>query len=219
MVFLDRSEAGRLLGARLSPYANREDILVLALPRGGVPVGLEVARALNAPLDVFVVRKLGAPGQEELAIGAISSGGVRLLNRETIRALGISRGQVEAITQREARELERRERLYRGNHDAPEMRGKTVLVVDDGLATGLTMRAAIQALRQKEPKEIIAAVPVASSSACREVEKEADAVICLSTPPEFLALGQWYRNFSQVGDAAVHEMLDRARIHNADNPS
>jgi len=219
MVFLDRSEAGRLLGARLSPYANREDILVLALPRGGVPVGLEVARALNAPLDVFVVRKLGAPGQEELAIGAISSGGVRLLNQATIHALGISRGQVEAITQREAQELERRERLYRGNRDAPEMRGKTVLVVDDGLATGLTMRAAIQALRQKEPKEIIAAVPVASSSACREVEKEADAVICLSTPPEFFALGQWYRNFSPVGDAAVRELLDRAGIPVADNPS
>jgi predicted phosphoribosyltransferase len=214
MIFRDRIEAGQLLGMRLKPYANAnpQGIIVLALPRGGVPIGLEVARALNAPLDVFLVRKLGAPGQEELAIGAISSGGVRLLNQETIRTLGISQDQVETITRREAQELERRELLYRGKQDAPEIRGKTAILVDDGLATGLTMRSAIEALRQKEPNEILVAVPVASAAACREVEKEADTVLCLHTPPGFFALGQWYQDFSQVGDAAVREMLDQAKL-------
>lgn len=212
MVFLDRSEAGRLLGHRLNRYANRNDVLVLALPRGGVPVGMEVARSLRAPFDVFLVRKLGAPGQQELAIGAISSGGVRVLDEETILALGISSDQVEMLVKRERLELERRERLYRGNSNAREIRGRTAILVDDGMATGLTMRAAVQALRHRSPGKILVAVPVASSTACRRLGEEADEVVCLSTPPEFLAVGQWYRDFSQVEDAEVRELLDRANL-------
>lgn len=183
---------------------------MLALPRGGVPVGFEIARALHAPLDVFLVRKLGFPGQEELAIGAIASGGARLLNSEMIQTLGISPAMVETIAQKESQELERREQLYRGNTAALDVPGHTVIVVDDGMATGYSMRVAVQALRREGPREIFVAVPVASSNACREVEKEADALVCLYTPPDFFAVGQWYRNFHQVTDAEVRNLLDRA---------
>lgn len=188
---------------------------MLALPRGGVPVGFEIARALHAPLDVFLVRKLGYPGQEELAIGAIASGGARLLNSEMIEGLGLSPALVESIAQKESQELQRRERLYRGNPNggdsgALNVHGQTVVLVDDGMATGYSMRVAIQALRREGPREIVVAVPVASSNACREVEKEADAVVCLHTPLDFFAVGQWYRNFHQVTDAEVRNLLDRA---------
>lgn len=219
MIFADRIAAGRLLGTRLSRFANREDVLVLALPRGGVPVGFEVALAVNAPLDVFLVRKLGVPGEEELALGAIASGGVRLLNTETVRILGIPSQQIDAITRKEARELERREHLYRGDRSALDVHGRTLIVVDDGMATGFTMRVAVKALRQKEPQQIIVTVPVASSAACKDVEQEADAVVCLYTPREFYAVGQWYRDFPQVSDAEVCDLLDRAKKAAGQSPS
>jgi putative phosphoribosyl transferase len=210
MVFLDRNAAGKMLGTRLGQFANRKSVLVLALPRGGVPVAFEVALALHAPLDVYLVRKLGFPGQEELAIGAIASGGVRLLNEKLIRSLHLPPQQIEAITQQETQELERRQHLYRGHRGAPPIQGNTVILVDDGMATGYTMRVAVTALRQQDPVEIIVAVPVASSSACRDVAREADSVVCLSTPPDFYAVGEWYRNFSQVSDTEVRELLERA---------
>lgn len=219
MIFPDRIAAGRLLGTRLGQFANRKDILVLALPRGGVPVGFEVAGAVNAPLDVFLVRKLGVPGEEELAIGAIASGGVRLLNAETVRILGIPSGQIDGITQKEARELERREHLYRGDRGVLDVHGRSLILVDDGMATGFTMRVAVKALRQKEPQQIIAAVPVASSAACKDVEQEADAVVCIYTPREFYAVGQWYRDFPQVSDAEVCDLLDRAKRPVGPSPS
>jgi predicted phosphoribosyltransferase len=211
MIFPDRIAAGRLLGLRLGQLAIRGPILVLALPRGGVPIGFEVARALHAPLDLFLVRKLGAPGHQELAIGAIASDGVRMLEAESIRILGIPPSHVEAITQKQARAIERLEQLYRGNRDAPDVHGRTLILVDDGMATGSTMRVAVIALRRKDPREIIAAVPVASVDACDKVEKEADAVVCLYRPQEFFAVGQWYRDFSQVGDAEVRDLLDKAK--------
>jgi putative phosphoribosyl transferase len=210
MVFPDRIAAGRMLGTRLLPFANAKSLLVLALPRGGVPVAFQVALALHAPLDVYLVRKLGFPGQEELAIGAIASGGTRLLNEKLIRSLRLPSQQVEAIAHHETQELERRQHLYRGHRDAPHIQGHTLILVDDGMATGYTMRVAVTALRQQDPVEIIVAVPVASSSACREVAREADSVVCLSTPPDFYAVGQWYRDFSQVSDAEVRELLERA---------
>lgn len=219
MVFPDRIAAGRMLGTRLGQFANRKPVLVLALPRGGVPVGFEVAQALHAPLDVFLVRKLGFPGQEELAIGAIASGGTSLLNEKMIRMLGIPSHQIEAITRQETHELERREHLYRGDRGAPDIRGRTLILVDDGMATGYTMRVAVTALRHKDPLEIIVAVPVASSATCKEVGQEADAVVCLSTPPEFCAVGEWYRNFSQVSDAEVGDLLDRAKLQPGLSPS
>ncbi len=219
MVFPDRIAAGRVLSARLRQFANREGVLVLALPCGGVPVGFEVAQAVHAPLDVFLVRKLGAPGQEELGLGAIASGGVRLLNAETVRILGIPPRQIDEITRKEAQELERREHLYRGDRSALDVHGRTLILVDDGTATGFTMRVAVKALRQKEPQEIIVAVPVASSAALKDVEQEADAVVCLYTPREFYAVGQWYRDFSQIGDAEVRDLLDRAKRPVGQSPS
>jgi predicted phosphoribosyltransferase len=170
-------------------------------------------------LDVFLVRKLGFPGQEELAIGAIASGGASLLNEKMIRMLGIPSHQIEAITRQETQELERREHLYRGDRGAPDIRGRTLILVDDGMATGYTMRVAVMALRHKDPLEIIVAVPVASSATCKEVGQEADAVVCLSTPPELWAVGQWYRNFSQVSDAEVRNLLDRAKLQPGLPPS
>ena len=210
MVFPDRIAAGRMLGARLAQFANEKPLLVLALPRGGVPVAFEVAMALHAPLDVFLVRKLGFPGQEELAIGAIASGGVRLLNAAIIRSLHLPPEQVEAVTQQETKELERREHLYRGDRAAPEIQGHTLIIVDDGIATGSSMRVAITALRQKNPRKIIVAIPVAPFATCKRLQREADAVVCLSTPSDFYAVGEWYRDFSQVSDATVRELLDRA---------
>ena len=209
MYFRDRSEAGRQLGTQLTEIANR-DVLVLALPRGGVPVAFEVAKALNAPLDVLVVRKLGVPGEREVAMGAIASGGVRILNWDVIRAVALSPQQIDAVAQEEARELQRREQEYRGNRKRMEVDGRTVILVDDGLATGSTMRAAVAALRQEKPRQIIVAVPVAAPSTCAEIEKVADRVVCLYTPLKFLSVSQWYQNFSQTTDEEVRELLDRA---------
>jgi predicted phosphoribosyltransferase len=210
MLFQDRFEAGRLLASRLSHLANRSDVVVLALPRGGVPVGFEVAKALNAPLDVFVVRKLGVPGHKELAMGAIASGGVRVLNEDVVRALGIPDELVEMVVAEEERELERREREYRDGRPPTDVRGRTVILVDDGLATGSSMRVAAVALKQKNPAQIVVAVPVASPDTCAEFESEVDQVICAVTPQPFRAVGQWYKDFSQTSDEEVRDLLRRA---------
>jgi putative phosphoribosyl transferase len=209
MLFRDRTEAGQRLGARLKEMAIQNPV-VLALPRGGVPVGFEVAQALDAPFDVFVVRKLGTPGQEELAMGAIASGGVRVLNEEVVQALAIMPEQIDAIAAREAQELERRERDYRGNREQLDVRGRTVILVDDGLATGSTMRAAVAAVRQRGPEKIIVAVPVAACATCAKLQQEANETVCLYTPLEFYAVGQWYEDFSQVTDDQVRELLQRS---------
>jgi erythromycin esterase-like protein/predicted phosphoribosyltransferase len=206
-LFRDRREAGRLLAEKLAAYANRPDVLVLALPRGGVPVGYEVARALSAPLDVFVVRKLGVPGYEELAMGAVATGGVRVLNDQLVERLGIPESLIDAVAARERQELARRERLYRGNRPPPDVRGRTVILVDDGLATGATMYAAIEALRQQNPARIVVAVPTASPETCEEMEIKADEVICAITPEPFHAVGRWYRDFSQTTDEEVGVLL------------
>src|SRR5438067_700191 len=182
MHYLNRSDAGRQLAAKLQDYAGRDDVVVLALPRGGVPVGFEVARALHVPLDVFLVRKLGVPGREELAMGAIASGGIRVLNQEAVRALQIPENVINAVAAEEQEELERRERLYRGDRPAPDVRGRTVILIDDGLATGSTMRAAIAALRLRNPARILVAVPVGSPEICAEFQGEADEAICAATP-------------------------------------
>src|ERR687894_2185956 len=205
--FRDRSEAGQLLAAKLADYADRPDVVVLALPRGGVPVAYEVARALGAPLDVFLVRKLGIPGHEELAMGAVATGGVRVLNEQVVRALRIPDYVIDAIAAKEEQELARRERLYRGDRPPPDVRGRTVILVDDGLATGATMHAAIQALRQQQPAHIVVAVPAASPEACDELKEEVDDVVCAVTPEPFYAVGLWYEDFSQTTDDEVRELL------------
>jgi len=209
MRFENRREAGHMLAESLSAYANRTDVVVLALPRGGVPVGFEVARALNAPLDVFVVRKLGTPGQEELAMGAIASGGVRVLNDEVIRSFGITDLQIDRVAIREQWELERRELAYRGNRPLPDLLNRTVIIVDDGLATGTTMRAAVAALRSYNPARTVVAVPAAPADICDELRAEVDEVFCLITPEVFWAVGAWYEDFSQTTDAEVHVLLER----------
>lgn len=219
MLFRDRFDAGQHLGLHLRQLITRKFTLhgpplVLGLARGGVPVAFEVALALNAPLDVFVVRKLGTPGQEELAMGAIASGGLRVVNQEVVEALNIAPDQVDAIAAREAVELERRETQYRGNRGPLEVSGRSVLLVDDGLATGYSMRAAVAALRRRSPAEIIVAVPVGTRSTCEEIQAEADAVVCLDTPPRFMAVGQFYRRFEQTTDQEVRDLIDRA----ADRP-
>ena len=208
--FPNRAEAGRVLGLKLAKYAGREDIIVLGLPRGGVPVAFEVARALRVPLDVFIVRKLGVPGFEELAVGAIASGGVRVLNEEVANALPNRDQIIEAVTERETAELERREREYRDGRPAPELAGKTVILIDDGLATGATMRAAVRALRQRAVARIVVAVPVGPPETCKEFEDEADEVFCASAPEFFQAVGQYYEDFSQTSDDEVRELLARA---------
>ena len=208
--FRDRRDAGRQLAAYLRKYAGRSDVLVLALPRGGVPVAFEVAQALGAPLDVFLVRKLGLPGHEEFAIGAIASGGVRVLNHETLREYGVSREQVEAVIEAEERELERRERRYRGDRPFPDVAGRTVILIDDGLATGSTMRAAVAALRQERPARVIVAVPTAPPETCEELATIVDDMVCLITPDPFYAVGLWYEDFSQTTDEEVRELLERA---------
>lgn len=208
-LFRDRSEAGRLLAERLPEYAGRPDVLVLALPRGGVPVGYEVARRLHAPMDVFIVRKLGVPGYEEFAMGAVATGGVRVLNEQVVSTLGIPDYVIDAVAAWEQQELERRERLYRGNRPSPDVRGKTVILVDDGLATGSTMLAAVQALRKLDPARIVIAVPVASPDICELLKAEVDEVVCAVTPQPFYAVGLWYRDFSQTTDEEVRELLER----------
>lgn len=212
MPYRDRAEAGRILGGMLSGYANRDDVLVLALPRGGVPVGYEIARALHAPLDVFLVRKLGVPGHEELGMGALATGGVRVLNDGVLRSLDISREVVEAVTARERGELERRKRLYRDGRPPHDVRGRIVIVVDDGLATGSTMRAAVAALRRLGPRRIVAAAPVAALATCEEMRAEVDEMVCAFTPEAFYSVGAWYADFEQTTDEEVHDLLVRARL-------
>jgi len=208
--FRDRSDAGRLLAAKLAAYANRPDVLVLALPRGGVPVAYEVARALNAPLDVFLVRKLGVPGHEELAMGAVATGGVRVLNDQVVGLLRIPDYVIDAVAAWEQQELARREHLYRGERPPPVVRGQTVILVDDGLATGATMHAAIKALRQQQPARIVVAVPTASPETCDQLRAEVDEVICAITPDPFYAVGLWYEDFSQTTDEEVRDLLARS---------
>ncbi len=208
--YRDRSAAGRVLASELTAYAHRQDVLVLALPRGGVPVAFEVAKALHVPLDVFVVRKLGVPGQEELAMGAIATGGVRVLNNEVVNMLHIPSKVIETSTAREQQELERRERLYRDDRPAPEVFGYTIILVDDGLATGATMRAAIVALRQQQPAHIVVAVPVAASTTCEEFRTIVDDIICPVTPEPFYGVGYWYENFAQTTDEEVHYLIEQA---------
>ena len=210
MIYRDRTEAGQYLASQLGGYANRPDVLVMALPRGGVPVAFEVARVLRAPLDIFLVRKLGVPGHEELAMGAIATGGVRVLNEDTVRYLSIPGEVIDAVAADEQRELERRERLYRGEHPAPDVRGKTVILVDDGLATGSTMRAAANALRQQKPARIVVGVPVSAPATCDEFRDEVDEIVCAATPEPFQAVGLWYKDFSQTTDEEVRELLARA---------
>jgi predicted phosphoribosyltransferase len=205
--FRNRSEAGRFLARALESYKDRPDVLVLGLPRGGVPVAYEVARALNAPLDVFIVRKLGVPGHEELAMGAIATGGVRTLNETIIEHLHISPAVIEAVTAREEAELRRREGLYRGGRPSPDISNHTIIIVDDGLATGSTMRAAVAALRRRDPSRIIVAVPTAAVDSCEQLRKEADEVICALTPEPFYAVGQSYENFDQTTDDEVTELI------------
>ena len=207
--FPNRIEAGRQLAEKLDKYAGRKDVIVLGLPRGGVPVAYEVAKRLRAPLDVFIVRKLGVPGFEELAAGAIASGGVRVLNEDVMRAIPHADEAIEAVTARETVELERREEIYRQGRPPPELRGRIVILVDDGLATGATMRAAVKALRQGGAAKIVVAVPVGPPDTCRELEQEADETICLSTPAFFQAVGQYCEDFSQTSDEDVRELLAR----------
>jgi predicted phosphoribosyltransferase len=208
--FPNRAEAGRRLAEKLQRYAGREDVIVLGLPRGGVPVAYEVAQRLHAPLDVFIVRKLGVPGFEELALGAIASGGVRVLNEDVVRALPNANELVESITARELAELQRREQTYRDGRPAPELRGRIAILVDDGLATGATMRAAVKALRQLGAAKIIVAVPVGAADTCRELEQEVDETVCVMAPEWFQAVGQFYEDFSQTSDDEVRELLTRA---------
>ncbi|WP_165070651.1 phosphoribosyltransferase [Paludisphaera rhizosphaerae] len=209
-VFRDRREAGRVLAESLSKYAGRSDVLVLGLPRGGVPVAYEAAHALGAPLDVFLVRKLGVPGHEELAFGALASGGVRLLNRDVVEALRIQPQVVEAVTKMEATELGRRERQYRDDRPAPEVRDRTVILIDDGLATGASMRAAVAALKRMGPARVVVAVPVAARQTVDEMSHEVDEIVCARTPEPFQAVGLWYADFSQTSDAEVSELLRQA---------
>ena len=210
MKYQDRREAGQQLAARLMAYANQPDVLVLGLARGGVPVAFEVAEVLGVPLDVFVVRKLGVPGHEELAMGAIASGGVRVLNEEVVRQLDILPEFIHTVAAREQRILEYREHFYRGDRPAPEVQGRTVILVDDGLATGATMRAAVAAMHQRQPARMVIAVPVAASSTCDELRAEVDEVVCTATPEPFYAVGAWYEDFSAPSDAEVRDILARA---------
>jgi len=207
--FRDRVDAGRRLAERLTGRPELGDAVVLALPRGGVPVGREIADALGADLDVMVVRKLGVPGHEELAMGAIASGGVRIMNDEVLRMLYISEADIERVAARERAELERRERAYRGGRPAPRVQGRVVILVDDGVATGSTIRAAIAALRHQEPSRIIVAIPVAPPDVCRALQEEADEVICLLTPEPFVAISIWYESFPQLSDDDVRALLQR----------
>jgi len=213
--FENRSEAGQFLATKLEKYANRNDVLVLALPRGGVPVGYEVAKSLNTPLDIFVVRKLGVPGHEELAMGAIASGGVRVLNPSVVDALHIHWDMIDAVAAHEQQELERRMRDYRGSRPMPEVRQKTVILVDDGLATGASMWAAVLALRQLEPSEIVVAVPTASEETCRDFREVVEDIVCAITPEPFMAVGIWYKDFSQTTDEEVRELLSQAENFSA----
>lgn len=208
-LFRDRVEAGELLAEKLADYRDRDDVVVLALPRGGVPVAREVARALGVPFDVYVVRKLGVPGHEELAMGAIATGGVRQINRDVVDALGIPGAVIDAVAEREQLELERREQTYRGDRGPVSLANKIVILVDDGLATGSTMRAAVKAARQQQPARVIVAVPVGAPSTCADLATEADAVVCVRTPDPFVAVGLWYRDFTPTTDHEVRALLGK----------
>jgi putative phosphoribosyl transferase len=211
-IFQNRSDAGQFLAEKLTEYANRSDVIVLGLPRGGVPVAYEVARKLRAPLDIFVVRKLGVPGHEELAMGAIASGGVRVLNNDVLSSINIPADIMELVIENEQRELQRREQEYRGDRRLPNLRNQTVIVVDDGLATGSSMRAAVRALRQQQPKKIVVAVPVGARQTCDSFQNEVDTIaVCAITPEPFTAVGLWYADFSQTTDEEVQKILARAQ--------
>jgi len=207
--FRNRAEAGHLLAQKLIAYAYRPDVLVLGLPRGGVPVAFEVAKALQVPLDIWLVRKLGVPTQKELAMGAIATGGVRVLNQEVVNWLGISDEVIDKVAAQEQQELERRNQVYRGNRPAPDVRNRTIILVDDGLATGSTMHAAITSIRQQQPDRIIVAVPVAPPSVYKDFKHEADEIVCLQTPELFHAIGVWYVDFSQTTDQEVRDLLEQ----------
>jgi predicted phosphoribosyltransferase len=209
MRFHDRRDAGRALAERLTAYANRSDVVVLALPRGGVPVAYEVALVLHASLDVFLVRKLGVPEQPELAMGALASGDTLLINTDVVNALGIPDHVIDAVALEERQELERRERAYRDDRPPVDVRGRVVILVDDGLATGSSMRAAVAAVQQQRPTRVVVAVPVGSAATCADLQGEVDEVVCALTPQPFFAVGQWYEDFTQTSDAEVHELLDR----------
>ena len=213
--YCDRADAGRRLAGMLAEYAQRSDVLVLGLPRGGVPVAYEIAVALDAPLDVFLVRKLGVPGHEELAMGAIATGGVRVLNDEVISSLRIPSHALASVTAREQQELQRREHAYRDDRPAPEVAGKTVILVDDGIATGSTVRAAIAALRQLGPRRVVVAVPVAAPSVCQALAREVDSMVCAITPEPFYAVGLWYQDFSETSDDEIRDLLQRAAAAHA----
>lgn len=208
--FRDRTEAGQLLARTLDEYAGRDDVLILALPRGGAPVGYEIARRLRLPFDVFLVRKLGVPWHPELAMGALATGGVRVLNDEVVRIYGIPAHVISAVAAHEQEELDRRAREYRGDRAFPSLEGRTVILVDDGLATGSTMRAAVAGVRKQQPASIIVAVPVAASETCRELQHEVDRIVCLRTPEGFSAVGAWYDDFSQTSDEEVRRLLAAA---------
>lgn len=209
-LFVDRHDAGRKLAKLLSKYKDRDDVVALGLPRGGVPVALEVARRLGARLDIFLVRKLGVPGHRELAMGAIASGNVRVTNKDVIQSLGISQDAIDAVAEEEREELERREQMYRDGKDGLNLRNKTIVLVDDGLATGATMRAAILGVKAQHPKELIVAVPVAAPSTCENLEPLVDQIICVETPEDFWGVGAWYHEFGQTTDAEVQAALAQA---------
>jgi len=209
LLFNDRAHAGQLLAQELQSFEKQKDTLILALPRGGVPVAFEIAKGLKVPLDVFLVRKLGVPGHKELAMGAIALGGVRVFNEDIIKSMGISDTDIERVTALETQELERRNKRYRGRRSIPKIKGQTILLIDDGIATGATMRAAIKALRVLAPKEIIVAVPVAAISSREEFEGLVEGFYCLETPTPFYAIGAWYRDFEQMEDEEVIELLSR----------
>lgn len=212
MIFQDRIDAGKALANQLRTYANRDDVTVLGLPRGGIPVAYQVADALNAPLDVYVVRKLGIPGHEELAMGAIATGGVRYLNPAIISKLKISESTINRVAAAEQRELERREQAYRDQRPPLDLSDRTVLLVDDGLATGATMLAAVRAIRQQSPRKIVVAVPIAAPETCQMFEPEVDEVICAETPQPFRAVGLWYQDFAQTTDQEVRDLLRKAQV-------
>lgn len=211
--FKDRTQAGQQLAHQLQAYANRSDVLVLGLPRGGIPVAYEIAQVLNAPLDICLVRKLGVPGQPELAMGAIASSGIRILNYDIVSDLSITDKTLEAVTARELRELQRRDRVYRGDRPMPKVQDQTVILVDDGIATGATLRAAIAILKTQQPKALIVAVPVAPAEVCRAIATEVDHILCLATPEPFYAIALWYDNFCQTSDAEVCDLLAQQAQH------
>src|SRR2546422_6466836 len=210
MIFRDRTEAGQILASKLTKYLNQVNTVILALPRGGVPVAYEIGKELGLPVDIFVVRKLGVPGHEELAMGAIASGGVRHINRDVVDQVRIDSETIDVASRREQKEIERRERLYRGQRPPVDVQNKTVILVDDGLATGSTMPAAIAALRQHRPARIVVAVPAAAPETCQQIADEVDEIVCAATPEPFYAVGRWYEDFSQTTDDEVRELLARA---------